>query len=85
MPTDPKNIARAQSYAHDFTRTGVDWRDRNVLEAIGDAAAMIAGAEALTAARIDRARMAGHSWQEIGDALGVSRQAAQQRYGRNER
>lgn len=23
-----------------------------------------------------------HTWQEIGDALGISRQAAQQRYGR---
>lgn len=25
---------------------------------------------------------AGHSWTEIGDALGVSRQAARQRFGR---
>lgn len=31
---------------------------------------------------IQRARSAGHTWQQIGDLLGVSRQAAFQRYGR---
>lgn len=30
---------------------------------------------------IDRARSAGHTWQELGDLLGVSRQAAFQRFG----
>jgi hypothetical protein len=29
---------------------------------------------------VDQARRAGHSWSEIGDALGVSKQAAQQRH-----
>jgi hypothetical protein len=29
---------------------------------------------------VDQARHAGHSWSEIGDALGVSKQAAQQRH-----
>jgi hypothetical protein len=31
---------------------------------------------------IERAREAGHTWQEIGDLLGVSRQAAFQRFGK---
>jgi hypothetical protein len=31
---------------------------------------------------VDRARSAGATWQEIGDALGASRQAAFQRFGR---
>ena len=31
---------------------------------------------------VDRARAAGHTWQEIGDALGTTRQAAFQRFGR---
>jgi hypothetical protein len=31
---------------------------------------------------VDRARRSGHSWSEIGDALGVSKQAAQQRHVR---
>lgn len=30
---------------------------------------------------VDRERKSGQSWANIGDALGVSRQAAQQRYG----
>ena len=30
---------------------------------------------------VDQARRAGHSWSEIGEALGVSKQAAQQRHG----
>lgn len=84
MPNDPKNIARAQSHAHDFTRTGEDWRARNRLEALGDAAAMLAGAERLVQARVDMARRHHHTWQEIGDALGISRQGAQQRYGSND-
>jgi hypothetical protein len=33
-------------------------------------------------AGVTRARDAGHSWQELGDLLGVSRQAAFQRFGR---
>ena len=31
---------------------------------------------------VDRARSAGHTWQEVGDALGTSRQAAFQRFGK---
>ncbi|WP_291413144.1 DUF3887 domain-containing protein [Actinophytocola sp.] len=31
---------------------------------------------------VERARDAGHTWQEIGDVLGTSRQAAFQRFGR---
>lgn len=31
---------------------------------------------------VDQARRSGHSWSEIGDALGVSKQAAQQRHVR---
>jgi len=30
---------------------------------------------------VDRARAVGHSWREIGDVLGTSRQAAFQRFG----
>jgi hypothetical protein len=31
---------------------------------------------------VERARAAGHTWQELGDLLGVSRQAAFQRFGK---
>lgn len=37
--------------------------------------------ESLRAA-VDRARAGGHTWQEIGDVLGTTRQAAFQRFGR---
>jgi len=40
------------------------------------------GAEALMTAAIQQAREAGRTWQEIGQVLGVSRQAAFQRYGK---
>lgn len=40
------------------------------------------GVEALMAAAVDQAREAGRTWQEIGQALGVSRQAAFQKYGK---
>jgi hypothetical protein len=39
-----------------------------------------ATSEALQEA-VDRARAAGHSWREIGDVLGTTRQAAFQRFG----
>jgi Protein of unknown function (DUF3887) len=39
-----------------------------------------AAGEALQQA-VDRARAAGHSWREIGDVLGTTRQAAFQRFG----
>jgi len=40
------------------------------------------GAETLMAAAVQQAREAGRTWQEIGQVLGVSRQAAFQRYGK---
>jgi DNA-directed RNA polymerase specialized sigma24 family protein len=39
-------------------------------------------ADRLEAQHVQRARTLGWSWQDIADALGVSRQAAHQRYGR---
>lgn len=38
-------------------------------------------AEAVTAEAVHQAREAGRTWQEIGEVLGVSHQAAVQRYG----
>ena len=40
-----------------------------------------AAAEAAVALAVSDARAEGWTWQQIGDVLGVSRQAAQQRYG----
>lgn len=40
------------------------------------------GAETLMTAAVQQAREAGRTWQEIGQVLGVSRQAAFQKYGK---
>lgn len=47
------------------------------------AARMRAVADAALQQCVERARTAGHTWQEIGDALGTSRQAAFQRFGKS--
>jgi hypothetical protein len=51
------------------------------LSAVGAARDLRAAAEAALQAAVDRARAAGHSWREIGDVLGTTRQAAFQRFG----
>lgn len=38
-------------------------------------------AEAMVARQVAIARSMGQTWQQIGDTLGTTRQAAQQRYG----
>ncbi len=54
-----------------------DWAD-----SIGRAVSMQAAADDVVRAVVQQARQSGATWQVIGDALGVSRQAAFQRYGR---
>lgn len=48
---------------------------------IASAAAHLAAAEARLSAAVTAARADGHTWQDIGDVLGVSRQAAFKRFG----
>lgn len=52
------------------------------LTAIATAQRQLRDAEDAVRACVERARGAGHTWQEIGDILGISRQAAFQRFGR---
>ncbi|ANE78508.1 DUF3887 domain-containing protein [Mycobacterium adipatum] len=52
------------------------------LESVRAARDIQSGAEALMAAAVRQAREGGRTWQEIGDVLGVSRQAAFQKYGK---
>jgi hypothetical protein len=51
------------------------------LEAMAAARDLTAAANEALQETADRARAAGHSWREIGDVLGTSRQAAFQRFG----
>jgi hypothetical protein len=52
------------------------------LAAVGEALRKVHDAEAALREAVEAARAAGHTWQEIGDLLGTSRQAAFQRFGR---
>jgi uncharacterized protein DUF3887 len=52
------------------------------LAAVGEALRKVCDAEATLRDAVDGARAAGHTWQELGDLLGTSRQAAFQRFGR---
>jgi hypothetical protein len=49
--------------------------------AVAAARELSAAADLALQAAIDRARDAGHSWREIGDVVGTTRQAAFQRFG----
>ncbi len=55
---------------------------RNALAAIGRAVAVARSAEEELGMTVARARESGHTWAEIGQTLGTSRQAAFQRFGR---
>src|SRR6266700_755484 len=52
------------------------------LDVVAAARELSAAATAAMQAAVDRARVAGHSWREIGDVLDTTRQAAFQRFGR---
>lgn len=52
----------------------------DVLDNVATAQAQAAAAQRTLAAAVARARQAGHPWSTIGACLGISRQAAQQRF-----
>lgn len=56
--------------------------ENDPLEIVRAAQEIRDGAETLMAAAVQQAREARRTWQAIGDVLGVSRQAAFQRYGK---
>ena len=62
-------------------RSLVHGRNWSALEAIEAAVGQLAAAEGRLAGAVATARDLGHSWGELGAALGVTRQAAQQRFG----
>jgi hypothetical protein len=63
-------------------RSLVHGRDWSALEAVEAAVTQLNAAEEHLASIVAAARGSGYSWGELGDALGVTRQAAQQRFGR---
>jgi hypothetical protein len=68
-------VAVAEHFCH-------DWIESGPLTAVSSAKHLAAAVDDALRATVQRARAAGHTWQEIGDLLGTSRQAAFQRFGR---
>ena len=84
MPRTITNQERAEQIANALARHGPserEWRAGTELRAIEDATRALDTAEAELHAVVRAARAANHSWASIGAVLGVSKQAAQQRFG----
>lgn len=58
------------------------WASTDPLAGVDAARELARAADDALRASVDRARAAGRTWQEIGDLLGTTRQAAFQRFGR---
>lgn len=58
------------------------WSDADPLVAVTSARHLTRAVDDALRAAVTRARNAGRTWQEIGDLLGTTRQAAFQRFGR---
>ncbi|GAB3444635.1 hypothetical protein GCM10027570_14130 [Streptomonospora sediminis] len=78
--TDALRVLKARMEA--FLAARVLTKDDDWADSIGRAASMQAAADDVVRAVVQQARQDGATWQVIGDALGVSRQAAFQRYGK---
>ena len=64
-------------------RASGDW-EPDPLAGLREACRVAVALDKLTRESVQRARAGGHSRTEIGEALGVSRQAAWERYSREE-
>jgi hypothetical protein len=53
----------------------------DLLDMLGSVRLVELAAAQARSAIVNEARASGYTWEEIGDALGTSRQAAQQRFG----
>ncbi len=73
-------IQRAAKLAEEFDPSGVTMDDTTDLRTLAEAVDAVRGGEARVRELVARARANGRSWGEIGIALGVSRQAARERF-----
>ncbi len=76
MTTTPK-----PEQARDALRAYVEALPGGALVALDELAYTARVVDDLTFVLVDQARRNGESWSAIGTALGVTKQAAQQRYG----
>lgn len=64
-------------------RANGDW-ENDPLEGLREACRVATALDKLTRQSVKRARDAGHSWTQIGEALGVTKQAAWERFSGEE-
>lgn len=85
MPRTKEALARAaaetEAWLDALDPDAEDWDDPADLRAIAEALQRVAEAEAELADAVAAARKRERNWAEIGMALGVTRQAARQRFG----
>jgi hypothetical protein len=79
MHTD-EEIQRAAKLAEKFDPSGIQIDDTTDLRTLAEAVDSVRTGEARVRELVARARANGRSWGEIGIALGVSRQAARERF-----
>jgi hypothetical protein len=75
---DSAAVEQMVSAAEHFCR---DWIEPDPLTSVTSARHLAGAVDDVLRATVQRARAAGRTWQEIGDLLGTSRQAAFQRFG----
>ena len=88
MPHTDKEIEQAatrfEQLADALDPAAAEFDDLEDLRAIAEAADKARDDEARLRESVERAREGGRSWNHIAIALGVSRQAARQRFGRSQ-
>jgi hypothetical protein len=75
-----EEIQRAAKLADEFDPSGVPMDDTTDLRTLAEAVDAVRTGEARVRELVARARANGRSWGEVGIALGVSRQAARERF-----
>ncbi len=76
-----EEIQRAAKLAEEFDPSDTPMDDTIDLRAIAEAVDSVRAGEAHIRELVALARASGRSWGEVGIALGVSRQAARERFG----
>jgi hypothetical protein len=83
-PNRPSKVVENDEYAA-FLRRAIRAFGRRIaagdIDALADAAFLSAQLDTTIKSAIDGLRQRGYSWADIGRQLGVTRQAAQQRWG----
>jgi 1-deoxy-D-xylulose 5-phosphate reductoisomerase len=75
-----EEIQRAAKLAEEFDPSGAPMDDTTDLRTLAEAVNSVQAGEARVRELVARARANGRSWGEVGIALGVSRQAARERF-----